>query len=73
MHHESIEGKLFQDPVNSEKFLVYEWFEHSPGIIRAVRKTSAHQCAMCDKWIPKDVPCCIEHRKAYAQKYDHFG
>jgi hypothetical protein len=37
-HHTSKEGKIFQDPVSKEKYLVFEWFEHSPGIIRAVRK-----------------------------------
>lgn len=37
-HHVSKKGKLFQDPVSGEIFRVFEWFEHSPGIIRAVRK-----------------------------------
>ena len=37
-HHVSKEGKLFQDPVSGEIFRVFEWFDHSPGIIRAVRK-----------------------------------
>lgn len=36
--HKSKEGKIFVDPVDGTKFRVFEWVEHSEGIIRAIRK-----------------------------------
>lgn len=36
--HVSKKGKIFQDPIDGTKFRVFEWFEHSEGIIRAIRK-----------------------------------
>ncbi len=37
-HHKSKKGKIFEDPITKEHFRVYEWLEHSPGIIRALKK-----------------------------------
>ncbi len=36
--HKSKQGKIFQDPINGEKFRVFEWIEHADGIIRAIKK-----------------------------------
>ncbi len=36
--HKSKQGKIFKDPINGEKFRVFEWIEHADGIIRAIKK-----------------------------------